>query len=256
VVGVAVNNVIPLRAGDAVRVLEFREQLRVPTARLFGSLFLERVLDLTILVGVLLVGIASFKMGEIPSVYTNTAVLAASGVVFAWVGILFARVPLQRALKACIVSLLRSPRWISAAEHQIDELFAALDVMRSFPLALGLIVLSITIWMFEGAVFVCVATGLTYDGRTLGPWFALATGTLSTLIPSSPGYVGTFDFFTLSGFMAFGGSRERSVAATLVVHLVLWIPLTAVGIIYLLVFGGWNSRNSVPPSSGARGERA
>ncbi len=49
IVGVAINNVVPFRAGDAYRVFRFRKRLDVPVVRLLGSLLIERVMDLTIL---------------------------------------------------------------------------------------------------------------------------------------------------------------------------------------------------------------
>jgi len=55
------------------------------------------------------------------------------------------------------------------------------------------------------------------------------------MIPSSPGYVGTFDFFTSSGFSAYGMDLTDALAAALVVHAVLWLPLTGIGLGYLAV---------------------
>src|SRR5581483_9948286 len=37
IVGVGVNNIVPFRAGDAVRILAFREQLGTPVAHILGS---------------------------------------------------------------------------------------------------------------------------------------------------------------------------------------------------------------------------
>jgi len=91
------------------------------------------------------------------------------------------------------------------------------------------------VWSCEGGVFAAIAAGLGYEGRGVGPWLALATGSLATMIPSSPGYVGTFDFFTVSGFTVYGTGKASAVALTLVIHLVLWLPITAAGLGYLLV---------------------
>ncbi|KPK48900.1 MAG: hypothetical protein AMS22_14540, partial [Thiotrichales bacterium SG8_50] len=61
--------------------------------------------------------------------------------------------------------------------------------------------------------------------------------TLATLIPSSPGYVGTFDYFAAQGIAAYGAAPEVSVAFALTVHAVLWAPLTAAGLVYLVLHG-------------------
>lgn len=97
--------------------------------------------------------------------------------------------------------------------------------------------LSIVTWALEGGVFVVVALALESGGTQRGPWFALATATLGTLLPSSPGYVGTFDYFAVLGLTAYGATREAAVAFALTVHAVLWVPLTASGLLYLLLRG-------------------
>jgi hypothetical protein len=110
-----------------------------------------------------------------------------------------------------------------------------LNIVRSPERALKLMAMSAVVWNCEGGIFAAVAKGLQYDGHVFGPWFALATGSLSTLIPSSPGYVGTFDFFTISGLTAYGASSSVAAATAFVVHGVLWIPLTVAGLTYLLL---------------------
>jgi hypothetical protein len=104
-------------------------------------------------------------------------------------------------------------------------------------------------WGFEGAVFATVAADVGANVDPLGPWFALGTGTLATLIPSSPGYVGTFDYFTAQGLAAFGAGPEVSVAFALIVHAVLWIPLTAIGLGYLALLGKRFWVVNPPPAS-------
>jgi len=120
------------------------------------------------------------------------------------------------------------------AEERTRQLFDALNVIRKPSRALGLLAVSAVAWGFEGAIFDLVARGLSYREDMYGPWFAFASGTLSTLIPSSPGYVGTFDFFTMSALMQFGATRALAAAFAFIVHAVLWLPITVVGLTYVL----------------------
>ena len=69
------------------------------------------------------------------------------------------------------------------------------------------------------------------------PWFAAATGTLATLSPSSPGYIGTFDYFAILGITAFGAHRAAATAFAVVVHAMLWLPVTIVGAAFLVAPG-------------------
>jgi uncharacterized membrane protein YbhN (UPF0104 family) len=70
---------------------------------------------------------------------------------------------------------------------------------------------------------------LSRTNGLFGGWFAMSTATLGTMLPSTPGYVGTFDYFAMVGLEAFGAGKESAAAFSLVVHLLLWIGLTSVG---------------------------
>jgi len=49
--------------------------------------------------------------------------------------------------------------------------------------------------------------------------------------------------------MAYGATREAAVAFALTVHAVLWLPLTALGLGYLLLRGQGLWRRTVPGSA-------
>jgi len=236
IVGFAVNNVVPFRAGDALRVVGFRGQLGTPAVRLLGSLLIERMLDLTILLAFLLAGVAGLSGSAIPIMYLRAVGLAGGAGVLGWALLLLMDERLESLLlRICRHEGLVVRGWNSAAERSIRQLFVALNIVRTPAGALRLLVLSAMVWGCEGGVFVAVAHGLHYEGRPFGPWFALATGSLSTLIPSAPGYVGTFDFLTISGLAAYGASAPVAAATAFIVHGVLWLPLTAAGVTYLLL---------------------
>jgi hypothetical protein len=63
---------------------------------------------------------------------------------------------------------------------------------------------------------------------------------LATIIPSSPGNVGTFDTPAIRTLEAFGADRALAAGYTLILHAALWLPVTALGFVYLAREGlGW-----------------
>jgi hypothetical protein len=60
-------------------------------------------------------------------------------------------------------------------------------------------------------------------------------GTLATLIPGAPGHVGTFDFFATEGFRYGGLSAEEALAAAVVCHIAIVVPVTVYGSIRLVL---------------------
>ena len=194
--GMAVNNVAPLRAGDAPRVLGFRRQLRAPAMAVAGTLVVERVLD---------VGRAdrdSLSRPARPAGRRLPVRLRRGG------GVAGGR----RARRA------PRPAVLAPALGRIRE---RLRLVHSRPRMLVLIGLSAVACACEGAVFATMAAGIRAGAEPMGPWFSFAAGILATAIPSAPGHVGTFDWFAAQGLEAYGASAEVAIAFALTVHVVL-----------------------------------
>jgi len=234
----AINNTMPLRAGDVVRAVGFREALRSPVMRVVGTLVIERVLDLFVLVALFFIGLLAVPAGTIPPAFVTTAALLGGAALMGLLVLVFAPTVL-RALADRVTSsrLLAERAWtprLREAAHRLVDTFA---LVRSPARAFQLLALSVLAWVLEGAMYACVAWALHVGGSLVAPWFAAATGTLATLIPSSPGYVGTFDYFAILGLTAFGARRVQATAFAMVVHLMLWLPVTLVGAAFLIAPG-------------------
>ena len=237
---IAINNTVPLRAGDALRIFGFRHQLRSPPMRVLGTLVVERLLDLLALLTFFFVGLLGLPTDVFPdSLITVSVWLAGSSL--GTVVILIILGPWLPGIVRAIADRpgLAARGWSEAIQRLGINLVEALNLLQAPARLVTLLVLSLVTWAFEGAVFATVARAFDSGAMEFGPWFALATATLATLLPSSPGYVGTFDYFAVLGLTAYGASREAAVAFALTVHAVLWIPLTVLGLLYLLLRGEW-----------------
>jgi uncharacterized protein (TIRG00374 family) len=234
----AINNTMPLRAGDVVRAVGFREALQSPVMRVVGTLFIERVLDLFVLVALFFVGLLAVPRGVIPRPFVTTAALLGAVALVALLVLVFSPGVLRAlADRAAASRMLRDRSWtprLREAAHRLVDTFA---LVRSPARATRLLSLSVLAWLLEGAMYACAAWALHVGGSPIAPWFAAATGTLATLIPSSPGYVGTFDYFAILGLTAFGAHRVAATAFAVVVHLMLWLPVTVVGAAFLVAPG-------------------
>lgn len=233
-VSIAVNNILPFRAGDALRVVGFRSQLRAPAMRVFGTLLVERLLDLTTLLALFFAGLLSVRAGSLPDAFVRVAAVMAGAAVCALIALLILPGRLERmAGQVCERAGAAAPAvaWLAGGAR---DLFATLEGLRSPGLTARIIVLSAVLWTLEGGVFFVIARALDLDIGVGGSLFALASGTLATLIPSSPGYVGTFDYFVVRGVGAYGIDPSAAAAFAVAVHLILWLPLTLAGLVYFV----------------------
>ena len=231
----ALNNTVPLRAGDVVRVVGFRQALQAPMAHVGGTLVLERLLDLLVLLAILFAALAGAP-GALPRGFLVAAALAGAGALAALLGLTLFPGAIT-ALASRVLARLLPERWVAAASRVVGQVAAALALLRSPGRAARVVGLSLLAWLLEGAVFACVAWSLHVGVAWPARWLSLGAATLATLLPSSPGYVGTFDWFARLGLTAYGAATAGATAFALLTHLVLWLPVTLAGLAALVATG-------------------
>ena len=233
----AVNNVVPFRAGDAVRVLAFSRQLGVSTVRGAGTLMVERALDVIFVALTFFVLLLGVLDGVLPSAVVTGAIWL-GGVAFAGLAALALLLP---RLQGWALGWSNGPNaaegqasaWRSRAARlarHLGELILAFRQMRSPRRAAMAVLLTAAVWICEGLAFLTVTAALDASLSPLAGWMAKATGALAIAIPSAPGYIGTFDYFTALGARAYGASVEVATALALTMH-ALWVPFTLLGLL-------------------------
>jgi uncharacterized protein (TIRG00374 family) len=231
------NNVLPLRAGDALRVVAFRRSLRCSSSRLLGTLVVERVLDLLVL---LLLGCgASLALRRLDLLqgYASLLQLLALVAIAGAALILIAPVPAIAFLdlvdrKASLAKSSFGARIMAA----IRDVLVAIDHICARRRLPYLLTLSIAAWVAEGAGFVCVAYGFATGATPATGFFVYVMGNLTQILPGAPGNFGLFEYFALQGLVHLSGVAPSLAAAiALLAHLVIWMPVTVIGAAYLLV---------------------
>lgn len=234
----AVNNVLPLRAGDLLRTFGFRGRLGCSASGVLGTLAVERLLDVLTLLGLLGLGLMLLPAGRV-----NQAFVLGCAALFVFA---FAAVACLTFAPSLLIALVRwgisrSPlrRW--SISHRLaaaaEQFINSASMLRNPRTAAALLTLSVLGWLLEGTVFLLAARSMQIETALPGPYFAMVTATLGTMVPSTPGYVGTFDYFAILGLEAFGAQPTAAAAFALLVHLLLWLPVTCAG--GLLLFVTW-----------------
>lgn len=232
---VAANNVLPFRAGDLLRAFAFNRRLGISAATSVTSLLVERLLDLLMIVTLLGLAFTYFGTGS-PQMYLGVggAFLITGAAVISFV-LLFPNLFAPMALALGRLVALVEPQIGQKLLQQIDKCFSALQQMARGPTMIRLVFWSALAWICEGLVFWFTAMALPSIQSPAAAWMALPIGTLATVIPSTPGYVGTFDFFTVRAMTSFGNTTPAATAYALLVHALLWLPPTLVGGVYLML---------------------
>lgn len=233
---IALNNVLPMRLGDVVRALVFPSAIGVGKATATGSLVMERLVDLMTLLACTVMGLAVSSKVQLPDWLASAAVsLALLG------GIALALVFFFSGILSRWCSRLIDGSWVRGYDRRIRIIMALRNLLGSFeamsriPVLISLFVLSILVWAGEAGLFWALLHGF---GLEVGPETAvvvMAIVTLSTMIPSSPGYIGTFHLAAYIAISMLGGTTGQAASFAVLSHLGLWLPTTLAGALAILI---------------------
>jgi uncharacterized protein (TIRG00374 family) len=230
----AANNTLPCRFGDVLRAFAFNDRLGVSSSVVVATLLVERLLDLLMVLVFLGVTLTLFCIDVNDLVGYGIALLffIAMGILFLLLyPQFFARVAITLSKFVARIAVKHEKKII----EEINKSLATLEQLAKGNTMIRLLAWTLVVWLAEGCVFWFAALALSSIETPASGWLALPIGTLATLIPSTPGYVGTFDYLTIHAMISLGNNLIASTAYALLVHALLWLPTTLIGGLYLVL---------------------
>ena len=232
-IGFAVNNVLPLRLGELVRTFLLRQSHGVPIASSLATVLIERLLDVFALCGILTaVLVMGQPKGWLLAAAGTAAAITACGVVGLLIVLVVPRALMERFFA---FGILIAARIHSKLGKLADSVVNGLRVLEDGRTVLKIVPLSILCWAAELGLYYFLAIASNVDVEVLGLAAGMVIANLATVLPSPPGYVGTFDL-ALQGTLvdSFGAPEVTAAAFTLLAHAVLLVPVVAVGLVLLM----------------------
>jgi uncharacterized membrane protein YbhN (UPF0104 family) len=239
------NNVLPFRLGEILRIDYLARRSGVTRSFLVGAAAVERLMDSVVL---LLLFAATVPMILGPDTLAGSFPALAGATAFALVVAVgvsrWAALPdiLERAVRPV------HPGMASMVGAQVSRASAGLSGLSHARLTPGAGAATLLYWLSGVASLrvVIAAFGLTLPWY--GPFFIIAVTALGTALPSSPGFVGTYHYFSALAVSLLGADPATSTSFAIVAHAVAVVPFTVLG---LLAFApsirGW-AHQDVPPS--------
>jgi len=226
-IGFMVNNILPARAGEAVRILLLWKKNGYKPAVAIGAFFLERIIDLFIFLSFFFIpvffipGLAQFK--------SLSLVMIAAFLAFIIFLTFFAHFP-QGCTRILLLFTRILPHGIRHVVSDIThQLLSNLDWLRSPRRVLEVIVLSYANSLCFALVMFLLAHPALHFIEAL---FAQAYAAFGAAIPLSPGFVGTQHAVLLQGLTALGVEVESARALTIIYHAITFSTLTISGLLF------------------------
>jgi glycosyltransferase 2 family protein len=222
VVGYAANNVLPARAGDAVRVFLMAPRAQMSKKAVLGTLLAERLLDIAVIL-TLFVVVGYGLLGEVGADDVEWIALATVGVLAAGAAALVL-VRRNDRLHALIAPILSSTLQLRGRH------------------GLRLLAATMVVWALEAGVWMSVGAAAGFPMDPIEGCYIVALASVFALIPSGPGYAGTQDAAAITGILALGGTNSEAVTYLILVRFVIAVPITVVGLGLMVVrYGGLRS---------------
>jgi len=225
-VGYMGNNVLPARAGEALKVVLLAPRCDASRRTVLGSVVAERILDLVALAAIFVVVVyGALSSSVLPT--DRPLLVAGLGVV---------------ALVLAGIAL-----WVLRRHHVFERARDWLRPLADAPRALLgrqgalLLVGTFVLWAVEAAVYLAVARSIELDFSITGALYLVALTNFVAALPAAPGSIGTFDAAVAFGARRLGASGSMAVTYMLLLRFVLYIPITVVGLVILVTrYGGWS----------------
>lgn len=234
---ISANNVLPFRAGDLLRAFGFCDWLGVPAAKVLATLLAERLMDLFCLLCALVVAVVVLGGSPVVPVAHEAGMWSVCLIALLILLLLLQPRIIELPVNVILDSISRlSPTLGGFIGRQVAHLFKTLYAISHKGLMLRLLLWSVATWGLEAGVFYLVARSIPDLAVPTAAWLAMPVGTLSTLLPSTPGYVGTFHFFVASAVEMSGNERVAATSFALLIHITLWLPSTLWGGISFLIW--------------------
>ena len=230
-IGYMVNNVLPLRAGEVVRVYVVSRRWGGRFWTAAATLIVERVLDsvcIVLILGMLLFFIDVPRQVEIAAfVMLVIDVLGVS---------ILAGLAIAPGRCRRIVERLtgRWPRVRSRALRVFETFLHGLDGVRTPRHVAPLLASTVLVWIMPAAAAWTALRAAGLHLPALAGWVILAFVGLGISIPSAPGYFGVFHFAAVMAVGIFGVPETTALGYAIVFHASQFIPVTVVGWVYLL----------------------
>jgi len=229
-IGFMANNVLPARAGEIVRAYVLSRKESIPASFTIATLAVERMFDVFC---ILLMFSITFHLASYPPWVSHVG--TAATVIFMGFCILFLLVVVKPNLCVDVLSrwsriLLK--RYHSRIERIVTSFVEGVGVLKSKKLVFITLLLSIVHWLMFGWFIQLGLTGFGVSVPNIAPYFVLSIICFGFAIPSSPGYIGTFQWFMEKSLSIYNVPKSLSFPFSIGIHLILFVPTTALGFIY------------------------
>ena len=240
---IACNNVLPGRVGDLLRARWLSTRSGMVSGRALATVVLDRTCDMVILLALLLA-----TLFEVTGAAWSRRI--AIGSVLLVLGLAVVLVAARMYTRRRERGRLASRNVVRRILRDVLEGLAEPMGRRRFVTALFL---SAVAWFSYAGAAICAGRSVGFHLGLVDALFTTAVLNLGAAIPSSPGFVGTYQWLAVVSLGAAGVGHAQALAFAILLQAVWYVPTTLLGALSLAARGA-RTMTSAPvrrPDSGS-----
>ena len=230
-VGYMANNLLPARTGEVYRAHVLGRRARMSRSGVVASIVVERTFDGLMLVCMILLVFVLF-----PQTHFLGGAALVTGLVFLALaaGILLCSLVVDKTHRITNWGLKLLPQLLR--KHVSPRLNVFLQGIRGISTAkqfLAAGIFTVLVWVLDACAIALVVVSFGVSLPLSGFVLVFTLATLSTTLPSGPGYIGPFQYAFVVSLGAFAISQETALAVSVITQLVVLGPVTLIGLALL-----------------------
>lgn len=228
------NNVFPARLGELLRAYVLRRKEAVPISTSLAPIIIERVFDGLVMLLFVFLALPFVGAEHIPPIYRGVVIGASvlffgALALFLWAAMNPARTD---RIYRFFANRLLPMRLRPPVEGFYQRFMTGLAFLRRGQDVLMVFVTSVVIWLLETVKYWFVMHAFAFTVPFVGLMLMNGVVNLTTTLPSAPGYIGTFEVGARV-LEALKVPYDLAFGYTVVLHVALWLPITALGGYYM-----------------------
>lgn len=229
ILGLFFNTILPFRAGDVVQGIMISKKTGLPKSITLTTVVMERFIDLFPPIIFIIIGSFLITLPKEISIFLTFFVLF--------------------VLVLCIVTIWKFGPYLTEKIENLNFtnklVMKIIGFIKKFLLTVGsmkrdtivckIIPLTLLLWSgySMGMFLICLSLDIKLPSVFAG-FIIQAITALSVIIPSSPGYIGSWEFMGTVALSIFRVEKTKSVSFGLLSHIIGTIPVVVLGVVYLL----------------------
>jgi len=226
-IGYMGNMLLPARLGEVLRAVTLTRR-GVGASAALGSIATERVLDGLTTVAILLITSRFLpRPGWLAAGLTTVTILFVGALVTLVLMLAF-----RPGVMALLARIFGRFAWARRPIGWVEQFLDGLEALRDPKLLLSAVGIGLLAWTCSAMENYWIFRAFDLPLGSMAAYFSVSAIGLSTMIPSAPGYVGTFEFAGVAVLGALGIAPAIAFSTVVLLHLLQIVPATCAGLFF------------------------